>query len=300
MKVLLDKYPKGSLPHQQTAGRYIDETLYENIKLLAKNIVKDMTYLGICSSSTLEVGSGKSTLMTQIGEIYTELVNQYHGTNLTFDMNNVVFRPKDLIERSFTLPKYSFVLLDEWEDTHYWSELGMTLRQFFRKCRQLNLFMIVIIPNFFQMGINYAVSRSLFFIDVKFEGEFDRGYFRFYNYDSKHNLYIHGKRDQNYHCVAPQFQGRFTNGYGVNEQEYKSAKYKDMVESEDRVKEEKENKLREQLKNVCTLLKNEYGLGGTKQEEVLKKYNIAISSTSIKKFIKENLENEESEIGHIL
>ena len=51
MKVLLDKYPKGSLPHQQTAGRYIDETLYENIKLLAKNIVKDMTYLGICSSS---------------------------------------------------------------------------------------------------------------------------------------------------------------------------------------------------------------------------------------------------------
>jgi len=300
MKVLLDKYPKGSLPHQQTAGRYIDETLYENIKLLAKNIVKDMTYLGICSSSTLEVGSGKSTLMTQIGEIYTELVNQYHGTNLTFDMNNVVFRPKDLIERSFTLPKYSFVLLDEWEDTHYWSELGMTLRQFFRKCRQLNLFMIVIIPNFFQMGINYAVSRSLFFIDVKFEGEFDRGYFRFYNYDSKHNLYIHGKRDQNYHCVAPQFQGRFTNGYGVNEQEYKSAKYKDMVESEDRVKEEKANKLKAQLTSICTLLKKEFNLSSRKQAELLTKYNLPIGATSVCNLINENEENMILPTAHIL
>jgi len=300
MKILIDKYPKGSLPYQQTDGRYINQTLYENLKILAKNITKDVTYLGICSSSTLEVGSGKSTMMTQIGEAYTELVNQYHGLNLEFDMNNVVFRPKDLIERSFNLPKYSFILLDEWEDTHYWSELGMTLRQFFRKCRQLNLFMIIIIPNFFQLGINYAVSRSLFFIDVRFEGEFDRGYFKFYNFDAKKNLYINGKRNQNYNCVAPQFQGRFTNGYGVNEEEYKQAKYKDMIESEDRVKEDRENKLRSQLTSICTLLKKEYNLGGIKQEALLKKYNIDISSTTIKKLIKENLENEDSGVRHIL
>ena len=235
MKILQDKYPMGTLQGQRTAGRYIDETLYENLKILAKNITKDLTYLGICSSSTLEVGAGKSTFMTQIGEAYLDLVNQYHGTKLSLDMTNVVFRPKDLIDRAFKIPKYSFLLLDEWEDAHYWSELGVTLRQFFRKCRQLNLFIIIVIPNFFQLGINYAVSRSLFFIDVRFEGEFDRGYFRFYNYETKKYLYLQGKKNQDYNVVQANITGRFVNGYAVNESEYRDAKYKDMVDSEDRV-----------------------------------------------------------------
>jgi hypothetical protein len=300
MKILQKKYPMNSFAYQQTAGRYIDETLYENLKILAKNIVKDITYLGVCSSSTLEVGSGKSTLMTQIGEAYTDLVNQYHGLNLKFDMNNVVFKPKDLIDKAFKLPKYSFILLDEWEDAHYWSELGVTLRQFFRKCRQLNLFIIIIIPNFFQLGINYAVSRSLFFIDVKFEGEFDRGYFKFYNYDTKKNLYIHGKRDQNYNVTGPQFSGRFTNGYGVDEDEYRKAKYKDMIESEENVKVQTEEKERKQLSIICTILKKEFNLSSRKQQELLDKYNLHIDRHKICELIKENPENSDFGDGHIL
>jgi hypothetical protein len=194
--------------------------------------VKDITYLGICSSSTLEVGSGKSTLMTQIGEAYTDLVNEYHGLNLKFDMNNVVFKPKDLIGKAFKLPKYSFILLDEWEDAHYWSKMGMTLRQFFRKCRQLNLFMMCIIPNFFQMPANYAIGRSVFFIDVRFEGKFERGYFRFFSFKKKKDLYNYGKKNQDYECVKPDFIGRFTKGYCVDEDAYRNAKYKDMVDAE--------------------------------------------------------------------
>jgi hypothetical protein len=288
MKVLEWKYPVGSNPKQQTAGRFVDPALYENLKIAAKNITKDLTYLGICSSSTLEVGSGKSTFMTQIGEIYTDLVNEYHGTKLTFDMNNVVFRPKELIERAFKLPRYSFLLLDEWEDAHYWSELGVTLRQFFRKCRQLNLFIVIIIPNFFQLGINYAVSRSLFFIDVRFEGEFERGYYRFYNYNSKKNLYLYGKKNQDYNVTKPDIQGRFTGGYGVNEAEYRDAKYKDMIDSEERVHDKKEAKELKKLITMCTILKKEYGLGGDNQSELFKSYGYEISPTRIKELLREN------------
>jgi len=223
-----------SFPKQRTPGRYMDGYLHENLKIPAKKIVDDMTFLGVCSSSTLEVGTGKSVLVQQIGEAYTELVNEQHGLNLTFDMKNIVFNPKDLIKRAFELPKYSCIIMDEWEDAHYWSELAGTLRQFFRKCRQLNLFMLIIIPNFFQLPMPYAVSRSLFFVDVKFQGEFERGFFSFYNFKKKKTLYIKGKKTHDYNVVKPDFYGRFPDGYAVPREIYVAAKHKDMMEDHEK------------------------------------------------------------------
>lgn len=228
MKVLKKKYPKGSFPYQQTDGRYIDKFLYQNLKFLSEKIVKDMTFLGVCFSSTLEVGTGKSVLMTQIGEIWTAMVNKMHGTKLKFNKDNIVFRPKDLIERSFQLPKYSCILLDEWEDAHYWSELGKTLREYFRKCRQQNLFILIIIPNYFQLNISYAINRSIFAIDVKFDEELERGNYDFYDFNAKKKLYIKGKKFYDYHVAKRTFDGHFGDGYGVDRKEYLKAKKEDL------------------------------------------------------------------------
>lgn len=261
MKILEDKYPKGTWKYQRSSGRYVDKNYYENLRILAKKIVDDMTFFAVCSSSTLEVGTGKSVFMTQTGEIWSHLVKEIHGIDVEFKMDNVVFKPKDLIERSFKVPKYSCILLDEWEDSHYWSELGMSLRQFFRKCRQLNLFIIAIIPNFFQLPMNYAISRSVFFVDVRFEGEFERGYFRFYNYKKKKELYMKGKKFHDYNVVAPDFDGRFFQGYGIDEDEYRKAKYDDMINSEEEEKKKlSENdikiKIAKQFKSNCPEISN--------------------------------------------
>ena len=238
MKILEKKYPRGTYKYQKTAGRYIERYLYDNIKGLAEVIHKDMTFLGIGFSSTLEVGTGKSVLFTQIGEAWTSIINELHGTDITFTQKNIVFRPKDLIKRSFEVPKYSCIIVDEWEDAHYWSELAMTLRKFFRKCRQLNLFILVIIPNFFQLPINYALGRSVFAIDIKFKGQFERGYFNFYDFESKRALYIKGKKTHNYYVAKPSFSGEFEDGYGIPEDEYRKAKREDMekIEYEEEVK----------------------------------------------------------------
>lgn len=237
MKILKKRYPLGSIPKQQTDGRYINETLSENIKLLAKNIKKDMTYLGIITSSTLEVGTGKSVFAQQISEAYLEYVRQFHDIDNRLTMNNLVFRPQDIIERSFEVPRYSVIICDEWEDSHYWSELGTTLRQFFRKCRQLNLFIIVIIPNFFQLPMSYAISRSVFLVDVRFTGEFDRGYFSFYNFKKKKNLYIRGKKTQDYDSIKPNFTGRFVDGYVVDREQYLKEKMNDLLAQEEKEKQ---------------------------------------------------------------
>lgn len=233
MKILLDKYPKGTYKGQVSDGKYIDGYLYSNLKLMAKKIVDDMTFLGIIYSSTLEVGTGKSVLGTQIGEAWSEAMREVHGIEIPWGIKNIVWRPKELIERSFQVPKYSYILLDEWEDATYWSELGMTLRQFFRKCRQLNLFIMCIIPNWFQMNMGYAISRSAFAIDVKFGDGFTRGNFSFYGFESKRRLYIKGKKEHNYYVSSPDFSGRFINGYGVDEAEYRIAKRKDLEKWEE-------------------------------------------------------------------
>lgn len=228
VKYCINKYPMGSFPKQQTPGRYMDGLLYDNLKILAKTIVNDMTFLGFVFSSTLEVGTGKSVFTQQCAEAITEMVNQFHGKNLEFTANNLVFKPQDLIDRSFKVPQYSNIILDEWEDAHYWSSLGMSLRKFFRKCRQLNLFIWCIIPNFFECPMSYAISRSVCAIDVHFEGEFERGFFKFYNFPTKKDLYIKGKKTHNYDVVRPNFIGRFTDGYAIPEKEYREAKRKDL------------------------------------------------------------------------
>lgn len=253
MKILQERYPKGSISkYQRTDGRYINEYLYENLKIIAKTITNDMTFLGVIFSSTLEVGTGKSTFAQQIGEAYNDLVFQYHGIKLDMTMENIVFKPKELIERAFKLPKYSIIILDEWEDLHYWSELAVSLRHFFRKCRQLNLFMLIIIPNFFQLPIPYAITRSIFAIDVHFAEDFERGFFKFYNFNAKKDLYIKGKKFFNYKASPPNFQGRFIDGYVVNEKEYRDRKYKDMVED---AEEEKKLNITEMKRELAREMK---------------------------------------------
>ena len=229
VKYCIEKYPMGSFKKQKSPGRFMNDTYYENIKIIAKNIMKDISPIGILSSSTFEVGAGKSVFAQQTAEAYTELVNKYYGLNLEVTKKNIVFRAKDLIERAFKVPKYSCLILDEWEDAHYWSELGVSLRKFFRKCRQLNLFLLLIIPNLFQLPIGYAISRSLFFVDVRFVGEFERGYFSFYNFNKKKELYLKGKKTMNYNVVRPNFTGRFPDGYAFPREEYLHMKYLDML-----------------------------------------------------------------------
>jgi len=103
VKYCKEKYPKGSWKGQQSDGRFMDGWLYKNLEMYADKISKDMTFLGIIYSSTLEVGTGKSVLATQIGEAWTEIVNKRHNLNIPYNLNNVVWRPKDLIDRAFNL-----------------------------------------------------------------------------------------------------------------------------------------------------------------------------------------------------
>lgn len=236
MKFAEELYPKGTFKGQETDGAYINENLAKNLDVLAKKVSDDMTFLGLISGHDM-VGDGKTTLLTQVGTYLTWKINQLQGTNNTFTDKNLVFGGTDLEKVSLELPRYSVIGMDEGDDvtTHGMKEFAQKLKRYFRKCRQLNQIIIIILPSFFEFPKFYALNRSHFLIDVFFQGEYERGYFKFYGPLAKKMLYLKGKKEWNYDAWHSDFNGRFFSSYcffpdleGCTKR-YKRKKYEDMV-----------------------------------------------------------------------
>lgn len=214
MKYAENLYPIGTIPKQLTAGAYMHGTLARNLDVYAKKIANDMHFLLIITGND-SVGNGKTTLATQVGSYLTWKINQIHGTNNTFDSSNIYFNAKKLAAQSLNKPPLTVHLLDEGDDltTHGMKELAVRLKRYFRKCRQLNQIVILILPSFFELPKFYALARSHCLINVKFHGEFERGLFDFYGPSKKKLLYLKGKREWDYDCVKADFSGGFNGAY---------------------------------------------------------------------------------------
>lgn len=295
VKVCEKDFPKGSLAGQQSDGFYMDGYIKENLDIMAERIVDDMQFVGVISGKGT-VRNGKSTFAQHQGYYFTHKVNELHKLKNKFGMNNIVFKADDLIEKAFSLPKYSIIILDEGDDltAQYYSKLAIKLRRFFRKCGQLNLFFLLLIPDFFELPRAYAVTRSTYLINVMFMGRFERGFFEFYSGERKRQLYYKGRRYGDYQCVKENFKGRFPKPYLVDEKEYRDKKLKDMItddgeESTPLIRKETHIKNFKMLKKVS----EDYELN-LSQTELANR--IGLSRKSIQKYLKE-LEESPREIA---
>lgn len=242
MKFAEDIFPVGTFKKQRTDGAYINEVLAKNLDTLAKKINNDMHFMLLITGHD-NVGNGKTTILTHIGSYLTWKINQFHKTNNTFEAKNIAFTSRDLIKKSLELPKLSVIGLDEGDEltTHGMKDLAVRLKIYFRKCRQLNQILILILPSFFELPKFYALARSVCLIDVKFMNEFERGYFSFYGGKSKKFLYLKGKKEWDYDVVHPDFDGRFFGSYCFfpelqkNTEEYLKIKFDDLRDAEEQL-----------------------------------------------------------------
>jgi len=296
MKFAEEIYPKGTFKGQQTDGAYIDQNLAINLNIYSKKIVDDMHFALIIAGND-SVGNGKTTLATHAGCYLTWQINRKHKVNNTFTHVNMVFKAKELVKRSFELPPYSVIVLDEGDDLteHGMKDAARELKKYFRKCRQLNQILILILPSFFELPRFYALSRSHCLMNVKFMGEFARGFFDFYGPKQKKFLYLKGKKDWNYDIVANDFQGRFFGSYTFfpnckEEVElYKKNKYDDMIE--DGTKAGKETSAKEQIKEErIKIIKNLMRIFPDTKLKVWEDV-LEVSRTSIWKYINQNADN---------
>lgn len=295
VKVCKLDFPKGTFPDQKTDGLYMDGYIKENLDVMAKRISDDMQFVAIVSGKGT-VRNGKSTFAQHQGYYFTHKVNEIHKLNNKFTVNNIVFKADELIEKAFTLPKYSVLVLDEGDDltAQHYSQLAIKLRRFFRKCGQLNLFLILLIPDYFELPRMYAVTRSTYLVNVMFAADFRRGYFEFYSGEKKRALYYKGKRFGDYNCVHPNFKGRFPKPYVVDDEEYRKKKMADMMDDDGEQTNQivRKTELVKLLKMLKTMAKN-HNLKISQRE--YGEY-LGVSTTALQDYLKRIEEHEEDAI----
>ena len=163
-------------------------------------------------------GGGKSVFAQQIA----------YYCDPTININRVTFTPEEFIEAVKHANKYEAVIFDEGytglSSRGAMTEINRAIVEMLAEIRQKNLFIIIVVPSFFDLDRYVALHRSRALLHIYTNNGFERGYFMFFNKERKQTLYLLGKKTYNYNCVKSNFHGRFGKGYVVDEDSYRQKK----------------------------------------------------------------------------
>jgi hypothetical protein len=143
-----------------------------------------------------------------------------------------VFAPDDLKKKAHELPPNSVIVYDEGraglDSSRSMEAVNKGMQDFFQECGVYGHVILIVLPDFFQLASIYAVSRSLFLINVFTDEKFQRGYFSFYNERQKELLYFWGKKKVGAHLryasAKRNFWGKFTDWLPFDKDEYENMK----------------------------------------------------------------------------
>jgi len=213
VKVLQDKHPVGNgkkPDRRKSDGYYIDGYLQGNLDHVFKQVTKK-DYDGFILMTGRE-GFGKSTLAMQIA-CYLDK---------DFSVDKVVFTANQFQQATEQAKRFSCIVFDETMgflgSRGATSKFNRMLIKIMSEMRSKNLFIILCIPNFFEMDKYPAIHRSTGLIHIN-----KRGSFGSYDYKKKKNLYLQGKKFYEYK-VAPSFIGRFMSYFPIDKVAYEKKK----------------------------------------------------------------------------
>lgn len=195
---------------------YIDGFLQDNLTH-AKKIIKEDWDMLFCVDGM--EGSGKSVLAMQCAFFCDP------DPNL---LDRYAFSPIQFRKAILSAKPYQAVVYDEAHSglnaRAAMSLINRSLVSMLTEIRQKNLFVFVVLPTFFDLDKYVALWRSRALIHVYTSTNMQRGFFSFYNASSKKMLYMKGKKLYKYGVQKPNFIGRFSNHYPLNEIEYRKRK----------------------------------------------------------------------------
>lgn len=218
---------------------YLDgfyKTSLEKVKAMVR---RDYDFIALVDGSE---GAGKSVFTMQ-GAFYVD-------PSLTLD--RVTFSAKEFRKAVIHAEPYQSVIYDE-AYTGLMSRATMslvnkTLVSMLAEIRQKNLIVWVVMPTFFDLDKYVALWRSRFLVHVYTDDEMNRGYFSFWDAGKKKKLYLSNKKEYIYddRFNTPNFRGRYTNTYVLDEKAYRKKKLdslKGREQEREQVEQEKEVQL---------------------------------------------------------
>jgi len=194
---------------------YMDGYLKSNLDILKESVLK-ADFDCIFAVDGYE-RYGKSVLALQVCKYLDH----------DFDMGRVCFTAQEFTKAVKEAKKFQAILYDE-------AITGLTSRtalgvintalvKMLAQIGQKNLFVGIVMPAFFDLDKYVSLWRSMFLLHVYVGENLERGFFSFYNKEKKKSLWVQGKKTYSYR-VSPNFFGRFTKHYAVNEKEYRKKK----------------------------------------------------------------------------
>lgn len=179
---------------------------------------KDFDFVAIIDGRE---GSGKSVLAQQVGA--------YLDPN--FSLDNIVFTSEEFIKKikDPRIKKGTCVILDEAfnaiNSRASMSEVNRSMGAVATEMRQKNLYVLIVLPSFFDLDKQFAIHRSSSLIHVYLKDNVQRGQFLIFPRSKKLHLYLNGKKTYNYSKPKSPFPPcRFTNHYTVDENDYRRKK----------------------------------------------------------------------------
>jgi len=205
----------------------MDTTLLSNLNLL-KNAIQDK-WDGVLLVDGME-GAGKS--------VFAAMLSYYLGYNpkknkSNFGIDNIVWTA-DQFEVVVNQAKVGSVIL--WDEfitaglgTEAMTKLQNKIKKYFTLIRNKRLYVVLLAPYIFILGAYFAVARSRALFHVFSPNGKNRGYFKFYDYEQKKDLYFFGKKrwkyTKNYSFIGYS-KIRNISELGIDEEEYNQRKEK--------------------------------------------------------------------------
>jgi len=230
---------------------YINDYLATQLNTVAWNIKKDWDFVILITGDRM-VRVGKSVLAQVICAYlaYRFAMLKTKGQVLNkdaYNMDNLFFDNKKMIEEAFKRPKYSIIHYDEGREglaaSKAMAQVQKDLVDFFTECGQMNHCFVIVAPDFFDLKEMMGVARSEILInvyrksqdkmmDIYNEGTkqpitvFSRGHFEFFSRKKKAILYDNYRKSNRkwYGSTKCDFLGDFTDQYPLGEDEYRKEK----------------------------------------------------------------------------
>src|SRR3990167_8074395 len=176
VKVKFDGKEWITLESNAEDGMYIDGYLKQNLDT-AKEVIRKDWDMVFCYDGA--EGSGKSR----------KAIQDAYYCDPTLTMDRIVFTPYLFRKVVINSKPFQAVVYDEaytgLSSRATMSLINRTLISMLAEIRQKNLFVFVVMPTFFDLDKYVALWRSRYLIHIYTQGQFERGYFTFYNVDKK-------------------------------------------------------------------------------------------------------------------
>jgi len=237
---------------------------------------------------------GKSTLAQQIGA--------YVDPSLIGDLSRVCLTPEEIQNKitGFKGKSKKCVIYDEagrgMSAKGALSEVNKILSGMMQEMGQKNLFVIIVMPTFFELQKYQALFRARVLIHT-YKNKGRKGFWRFIGSKDKTLLYLKGKKDYSYNLIKSKYTGRFYKGYMVDEDAYEKKKSKVFSEAFSNKKSTKEEKFKWQRDKLLYILYKECGGTVKYVADILKLHKIPIKRTMAQDIIKNYREDKEESLN---